>query len=62
LAPQNGGAPHLELLCYQNPNVIAEVAAMDDPRSTRLILEGGDACMRDPDGHVLEFVAARANS
>ena len=78
LASPTGAAPHLELLCYQKPNVIAEVAAMDDPRSTRLILEGGAAtvepirpsghsivdetCMRDPDGHVLEFVAARANS
>ena len=42
LAPQTGVAPHLELLCYQQPNVIDEVAAADDPRSTRLILEGAD--------------------
>jgi catechol 2,3-dioxygenase-like lactoylglutathione lyase family enzyme len=42
LASPTGAAPHLELLCYQQPNVIDEVAAMDDPRSTRLILEGGD--------------------
>jgi catechol 2,3-dioxygenase-like lactoylglutathione lyase family enzyme len=79
LASPTGAAPHLELLCYQNPNVIAEVAAMDDPRSTRLILESGDCdrgtnqakrstsivdetCMRDPDGHVLAFVAAPVES
>jgi catechol 2,3-dioxygenase-like lactoylglutathione lyase family enzyme len=42
LASPTSAAPHLELLCYQNPSVIAEVAAMDDPRSTRLILESGD--------------------
>jgi catechol 2,3-dioxygenase-like lactoylglutathione lyase family enzyme len=42
LASPTGAAPHLELLCYQNPNVIAEVAAVDDPRSTRLILESED--------------------
>jgi len=42
LASPTGAAPHLELLCYQKPDVIDEVAAMDDPRSTRLILEGED--------------------
>jgi catechol 2,3-dioxygenase-like lactoylglutathione lyase family enzyme len=39
LACPTGAAPHLELLCYQTPGVIDEVAALGDPRSTRLVLE-----------------------
>jgi catechol 2,3-dioxygenase-like lactoylglutathione lyase family enzyme len=42
LASSTRAAPHLELLCYQTPGVIDEVAAADDLRSTRLVLKGGD--------------------
>jgi catechol 2,3-dioxygenase-like lactoylglutathione lyase family enzyme len=42
LASPTGAVPRLELLCYQTPGVLGEVAAVHDPRSTRLILEGED--------------------
>jgi len=72
LAPPTGVGPHLELLCYQAPDVIDEIAAVDDPRSTRLILVGENCDgayrphqanrMRDPDGHLLAFGSGRFSS
>jgi catechol 2,3-dioxygenase-like lactoylglutathione lyase family enzyme len=54
LGCQTGAAPHLELLRYLHPSVIHEFAAVDDPRSTRLILESNEkTCLRDPNGHLL---------
>jgi catechol 2,3-dioxygenase-like lactoylglutathione lyase family enzyme len=54
LACPSGAAPHLELLRYQHPKVIEEIAPMDDPRSTRVVLESNEkTCMRDPSGHLL---------
>lgn len=49
-----GGAPHLELLAYVDPPVIAAPAADGSPFATQLILSGltsASALAADPDGH-----------
>ena len=71
LETRANSVPHLELLCYQRPQVLSDAAAADDPRSTRLVLvrdledgsvaaQSGDVVIaemseRDPDGHLLVF-------
>lgn len=50
LQPPGGAPPHLELLCYRTPSVLAAVPGL----GTALRLSGGDALpAQDPDGHAL---------
>lgn len=67
LAPPGAATPHLELLCYRHPAMLADIAKAGATTATRLILTGGamprdaPACAeaqpacRDPDGHILVF-------
>ncbi len=49
-----GAAPHVELLCYREPQGVADAREVEDVLATRIML-GGEArsVIADPDGHRL---------
>ena len=58
-------APHLELLGYREPGVIAKEVADGSPLATTLLLARSDrtaGSLRDPDGHRLKFQSEPAPS
>jgi catechol 2,3-dioxygenase-like lactoylglutathione lyase family enzyme len=53
-----GKPPHVELLCYRRPTGRPHAPlAVNDVAATRIVWSSnGDALVRDPDGHLLQFM------
>ncbi len=57
-----GAAPHVELLCYREPQGVADARDLEDVLATRIVLAGAaGSVVADPDGHrIAEASQAKA--